>query len=124
MQKEAMKTHKELIVWKKSIDFVTEVYKVTSNFPKEEIYGIISQLRRAAVSIPSNIAEGAARKTDKEFARFLYIARASAAEIETQLLISENLGYIKASENQLKMDLLEILKMLTSLINKINQRIK
>ena len=119
-----MKTHKELIVWKRSIDFVTEVYKVTSNFPKEEIYGIISQLRRAAVSIPSNIAEGAARKTDKEFARFLYIARASAAEIETQLLISENLGYIKASENQLKMDLLEILKMLTSLINKINQRIK
>lgn len=81
-------------------------------------------MRRAAVSIPSNIAEGAARKTDKEFARFLYIARASAAEIETQLLISENLGYIKASENQLKMDLLEILKMLTSLINKINQRIK
>lgn len=81
-------------------------------------------MRRAAVSIPSNIVEGAARKTDKEFARFLYIARASAAEIETQLLISENLGYIKASENQLKMDLLEILKMLTSLINKINQRIK
>jgi four helix bundle protein len=119
-----MKTHKDLIVWKKSIDFVTEIYKETSNFPREEMYGLISQLRRAAVSIPSNIAEGAGRNTNKEYARFLFIARASAAEIETQLLISENLGYIKLSENQLNDNLLEILKMLTSLINKINKRIK
>ena len=118
-----MKTHKDLIVWKKSIDFVTEIYKVTSGLPNEEMYGLMSQLRRAAISVPSNIAEGAARNTNKEYVRFLYIARASAAEIETQLLIAENLGYIKSKENRLKEDLLEISKMLTALINKINQRV-
>ena len=119
-----MNTHKDLIVWQKSIDFVTKIYEETRNFPNEEIYGLVSQMRRAAVSIPSNIAEGAARDSDKEYVRFLFIARASASEIETQLLISKNLGYISLSENQLKEDLLEILKMLTSLINKINQRVK
>jgi len=118
-----MKTHKDLIVWQKSIDFVTKVYKETGSFPKQEMYGLISQLRRAAVSVPSNIAEGAARKTDKEYVRFLFIARASASEIETQLLISENLGYIKIGENNLKEDLLSISKMLTALIHKISQRI-
>jgi len=119
-----MKTHKDLIVWKKSIDFVTKIYKETSDFPKEEIYGLVSQLRRASVSVPSNIAEGASRQSDKEFLRFLYIARASGSEIETQLLISENLGYIKTTQKSLNEDLLEILKMLTSLINKIKQRVK
>lgn len=118
-----MKTHKDLIVWQKSIDFVTELYKETSNFPKEEQYGLVSQMRKAAVSIPSNIAEGAARNSDKEFVRFLFIARASASELETQLLISANLGFTILSQNQLKDSLLEILKMLTTLINKINQRI-
>lgn len=118
-----MKTHKDLIVWQKSIDFVTELYKETSNFPKDEQYGLVSQMRRAAVSIPSNIAEGAARNSDKELARFLYIARASASELETQLLISENLGYLVASQNTLKENLLELSKMLTALIHNINQRI-
>ena len=119
-----MKTHKDLIVWQKSIDFVTELYKETSNFPKEEQYGLVSQMRRAAVSIPSNIAEGAARNSDKELARFLFIARASASELETQLLISENLGYlVEVSPNKLKENLLELSKMLTTLIHKINQRI-
>lgn len=119
-----MKTHKDLIVWQKSIDFVTDVYKLTSHFPREEIYGLTSQLRRAAVSVPSNISEGAARKTDKEYARFLVIARASAAEIETQLLIADNLGYLKTGANQINEDLLTILKMLTALINKISERIR
>ena len=119
----SVKTHKDLIVWKKSIEFVTKIYKETSNFPKDEIYGLVSQLRRASGSIPSNIAEGAARNSDKEFLRFLYIARSSASEIETRLLISENLNYIKGSQNNIDKDLLEILKMLTSLINNIKQRV-
>jgi four helix bundle protein len=89
-----MKTHKDLDVWKDGINFVTKVYKMTSSFPKEEMYGITSQIRRAAVSIPSNIAEGAARKTTNEFRQFLYIALSSAAELNTQLIISHNLGFM------------------------------
>lgn len=109
-----MKTHKNLIVWQKSIDFVTKLYDETKSFPKEEVYGLISQLRRATISVPSNIAEGAARNTTKEYFRFLYIARGSASEIETPLLIAENLGYFKFSKN---------IRMLSALINKITQRI-
>jgi len=117
-----MNTHRDLLVWRKSIDFVTEIYSVTDSFPNTEIYGLTSQLRRAAVSIPSNIAEGSARNSDKELLHFLYISRASATEIETQLLISQNLGFIHIS-NQLNENLIEILKMLTALINKIKQRL-
>ena len=118
-----MNTHRNLLVWKKSIDFVTKIYKITEHFPKTEMYGLTSQLRRAAVLIPSNIAEGSARNSDKELVHFLHVSRASAAEIETQLLISKNLNYIEASKDHLTNDLVEILKMLTSLINKIKQRI-
>jgi four helix bundle protein len=89
-----MKTHKDLDVWKNGISLVTSIYEVTKLFPKEEIYGIISQIRRAAVSIPSNIAEGAARNHNKEFIQFLYTALASLAELETQLIISGNLNYL------------------------------
>ena len=96
MEKEfaGVKTHKDLDVWKKSIDFVTQLYNVTTAFPKEEIYGLTNQLRRAAVSIPSNIAEGAARKSNKEFIQFLHIALGSSAELETQLIISNNLKFM------------------------------
>jgi four helix bundle protein len=118
-----MNTHRDLIVWKKSIDFLTKIYKLTERFPKTEMYGLTSQIRRAAVSIPSNIAEGSARDSDKELVRFLTISRASAAEIETQLLISENLGYLKSTNNKINEELIEILKMLTALINTIKQRI-
>ena len=90
----SVKTHKDLDVWKKSMDFITLLYKVTTNFPKDEIYGLTNQMRRAAVSIPSNIAEGAARKSNKEYIQFLYIALGSAAELETQLLASKNLNFI------------------------------
>ena len=89
-----MKTHKDLDVWKDGIDFVTKIYKITSSFPKEELYGITSQIRRAAISIPSNIAEGAARRSSNEFRQFLHIALSSAAELNTQLLISNNLGFL------------------------------
>ena len=90
----SVKTHKDLDVSKKSMDFITLLYKVTTNFPKDEIYGLTNQMRRAAVSIPSNIAEGAARKSNKEYIQFLYIALGSAAELETQLLTSKNVNYI------------------------------
>ena len=89
-----MRTHKDLNVWKDGIDFVTKIYKITYSFPKEELYGITSQIRRAAISIPSNIAESAARKSSNEFRQFLYIALSSAAELNTQLLISNNLGFL------------------------------
>lgn len=118
-----MKTHKDLLVWQKAIDFVTEIYKFTSDFTSHEMYGLTSQLRRASISIPSNMAEGAARNSDKEFVRFLYIARASASEAETQLIISENLGYLPTNTSTLKEGLLSISKMLTALIHKINKRI-
>ena len=112
-----LKTHKDLEVWKKSIDFVTELYKITAIFPKEELYGLTSQMRRAAVSIPSNIAEDAARKSNKEFIQFLYIALGSTVEIETQLIISKNLMLInEVSFIELDKERNEIGRMLLGLI--------
>ena len=93
------KTHKDLDCWKKSITFVTEIYRVSKNFPKSEMYGLTSQLRRSSISIPSNIAEGAARKSNKEFIQFLYIALGSVAETETQLEIANNLNYLDEFNN-------------------------
>ena len=90
--------HKELDVWKKSMDLVVIVYQLTKLFPESEKYGLTSQMRRAAVSIPSNIAEGAARKGDKEFIQFLYIAIGSLSEIETQYLIAIRLSFIDKNE--------------------------
>lgn len=117
-----MKTHRDLDVYKKSIEFVTELYKITGTFPDAELYGLISQLRRASVSISSNIAEGAARGTSKDFIRFLYISLGSAAEVETQLLISRNLDYVEKSEfEQLIIELESISKMLHGLIKYLKQ---
>ena len=105
MEKESIgvRTHKDLDVWKKSMSFVTQLYKVTATFPKEEIYGLTNQMRRAAISIPSNIAEGAARKSNKEFIQFLHIALGSCVEIETQLIISKNLKFMD-DESFLELD--------------------
>lgn len=89
-----MKTHKDLEVWKESIDFITELYKITNDFPKTEMYGLTSQIRRAAISVPSNISEGFARKGNKEKIRFMYISLGSNSEVETQLIIARNLGYL------------------------------
>jgi len=109
-----MKTHKDLDVWKLSIDFVTDIYKVTSSFPKEDQFGLTNQIRRAAVSVPSNIAEGAARNSDKEFLRFLYISLGSIQEIDTQLLIALNLDFISSSDfDNLIIQLEQIAKMLS-----------
>ena len=87
------KPHKKLEVWKKSVDFVTEVYKVTADFPSDERYGLVSQMRRAAISIPSNLAEGAARGAN-ELIQFVRIAIGSASELDTQLEIACRLGYL------------------------------
>lgn len=89
-----MKCHRDLDVWKKGMQFANDVYKTTESFPKHELYGLTSQIRRAAVSIPSNIAEGAARHSKKEFIQFLYCSLGSCSELETQLELSEMLGYV------------------------------
>jgi four helix bundle protein len=86
--------HKELDVWKESMLLAKEVYLLTKSFPKEELYGITSQIRRASVSVPSNISEGAARNSDKEFVQFLYISLGSISELETQIILSKDLGFV------------------------------
>ncbi|HAQ37288.1 MAG TPA: four helix bundle protein [Saprospiraceae bacterium] len=93
-----MKTHHDLDVWKKSIPLVTEIYKLTESYPKSELYGLTSQIRRSAVSIPSNIAEGDARSSTKEFSQFLSIALGSVSELETQLIVSNNLGFMRKTD--------------------------
>ncbi len=90
----AGKNYRDLLVWQKAMDLVEDVYRVTKPFPREEIYGLTAQLRRAAVSIPSNIAEGQGRRSDREFLNFLSIAHASLREVETQILIAQRLKYV------------------------------
>jgi len=118
-----MQTHKNLKVWQRSISLVTEIYRVTRDFPKEEIYCMVSQLRRAAISIPSNIAEGSARKHTREYIQFLYVSLGSAAEIETQIIISINLGYIISDKAVgIQAELEEIIRMLIGLIKSLSNR--
>jgi len=88
-------THKDLDIWKMGLDIVERIYQITGKFPKDEQFGLTSQMRRAAVSIPSNIAEGAARNSMREFLQYLYVSLGSLSEVETQLLIAERLGYLK-----------------------------
>lgn len=110
-----MNNHKDLDVWKHSIDFVEIVYKLTHTFPKEENYGLKSQICRAVVSIPSNIAEGAARQGNKEFIHFLYIALGSLSEVETQIIIANRLKYIDNIELYIN-NIVKIRQMLFGLI--------
>ncbi len=111
-----VRDYRDLIVWQKAMDLVTEVYRVTRGFPREELFGLTSQVRRAVVSIPSNIAEGQARQSTAEFRHFLSIAQGSRAEVETQLLIAIRLHYTTEEEVQTATSLLtEIQKMLTVL---------
>lgn len=93
-----MKKFKNLKIWKEGINLVSNVYKLTSKFPEEEKFGLISQLRRSSVSIPSNIAEGYGRNSDSELSRFLNISRGSSYELETQLIITHELGYISSEQ--------------------------
>lgn len=111
------RVHHRLDVWKRSLGFAEKIYKAVSGFPKGEEYSLGSQLRRAAISIPSNIAEGAARQTRKEFVQFLYIAAGSASEIDTQLTLAVRLGYVSAEVKAALDGELEIIsKMISSLI--------
>ena len=115
-----MRNHKDLIVWQKSMALVKRVYEVTRAFPHEEMFGLTSQMRRAAVSIPSNIAEGYGRIYDKERINFLSIALGLASELETKLMISEDLGFTANGDNaELSSLNNEVIRMLTSLIKGI-----
>ena len=117
-----MHNFKELNSWKEAKDFSVLVYKLTSNFPSSEIYGISSQIKRAAVSIPSNIAEGAGRNTNKDFSRFIAISLGSAFELETQLLIAHELEYITKIEIEgLLVKLNKIQKMLVNFQKHLNK---
>lgn len=112
-----IKTYKELIVWKRSMELVKEIYLLTEKFPRSEIYGIISQMRRSAISIPSNIAEGYGRKSPKEYSQFYSIAYGSALELETQLIIGKDIQLAKTQEFLKSNSLLtEVLKMLHSML--------
>ncbi|MDY0931883.1 four helix bundle protein [Chryseobacterium sp. CFBP8996] len=115
-----MANFKELLVWQKSINFVTEIYELTNDFPKNEMYGLTSQIRRASISIPSNIAEGNSRRSVADYLQFLKIERGSCAEVETQLIIAQNLKFL-SEEHYLKLnrDIIEISKMLNGLINSL-----
>lgn len=115
-----LNTYRELIVWQKSFELARPIYEVTGNFPKSEIYGITSQMRRASISIPSNIAEGFARKHKKEFSQFVSVAFGFGAELETQLLLSKELRFITEGKfNELNDLLREIMKMLNALRSKL-----
>ena len=117
-----IKDFKELTVWQKSMKLAAEVYRITKKLPKDELFGLTNQLRRAAVSIPSNIAEGNGRDSTKEYLRFLYIARGSRSEVETQLLLCVELGYLKESDIEFVLGLsTEVAKMLNTIISKFKE---
>jgi four helix bundle protein len=113
--------YKELMAWQKSMDLVEEVYNCTRDFPKEDLYGLTSQIRRAAISIPSNLAEGASRAGVKEFLQFLHIARGSASELETQLLLAERIGYLPANQN-LAANLIGVKQLINGLIRSLKKK--
>ena len=115
-----IKSHKDLIVWQKAVDLSMLIYKLTNTFPQREIYGLSSQMRRAAISIASNIAEGRARHTRKDFSHFLHMAFGSAVELETQLLIAKRLSFLGDNEYTKTNSLLsEVSKMLRAMIDKL-----
>lgn len=117
-----IKSYKELIVWQKSFELVKEIYNLTKFFPKEEVYGTTSQMRRSAVSIPSNIAEGYGRKSTKSYAQFYSIAFGSALELETQILLAKDLNLAPKSKfNKAEVLLNEVSKMLNSMLTKIRK---
>ncbi|PIR82536.1 four helix bundle protein [Candidatus Kaiserbacteria bacterium CG10_big_fil_rev_8_21_14_0_10_59_10] len=119
----AVSSHKDLIVWQKSVTLSIAIYKLTEGFPQREVYALSSQLRRCAVSIPSNISEGKARRSRKDFTHFLAIAYGSASEMETQLLIAATLGYCSQNEyEQVNSLLSEVSKMLRAMIEKLETR--
>jgi four helix bundle protein len=118
-----LRNYKELKVWQKAYQLSLEVYKITKGFPREERYGLTSQIRRAAVSVPSNIAEGYGRKTTPEYIRSLYFAYGSNCELDTQISLSGDLGYMKAQEKEmLQRGIGEVERMLKALIKSLENK--
>ncbi len=119
-ERKKIRGFKDLIVWQRSVALAVEIYKITKEFPREETYSLISQIRRASVSIPSNLAEGHARNTKGQFANFIDITLGSAAELETQLTISLQIGYLKQTDyDKLVSELTEITRMLYGLLHRV-----
>ena len=118
-----LNSYKELLVWQKSMELVEEIYKLTAEFPKSEIYGLVNQMRRAAVAIPSNIAEGYKRQHLPEYIQFLFVANSSAAELETQIIISSKLEQTKHLDYSKAVSLLnEVMSMLHVLIQSLRSK--
>lgn len=118
--------YEKLVVWQKSMDLVEQVYRLTEKFPKDEIYGLTSQLRRCAISVPSNIAEGSNRKTKKDFCQFLSISSGSAAELQTQIKIGRRLGFAAEYTNEyevIESCIIEVRKMLFKLVENFNTNV-
>ena len=122
MSETEIKSFRDLRVWQESIGLVKDIYSITSQFPDEEKFGLVTQMRRSAVSIPSNIAEGAGRGSQREFAQFLVIARGSLSELETQLIIAKELNYlsdIAGIENRMQ----SIFQLLGGLLSKVRKKV-
>ena len=118
-----LKNYKDLKVWQKAYQLCVKIYKITKRFPKEEIYGLTSQLRRASISVPSNIAEGYGRQTTKEYIQALYIAYGSNCELETQILLSGDLGYVETEDlEEIQKDLGDVERMLKGLIKSLKNK--
>ena len=118
-----VQSYKDLIAWQKAMDLVLTAYRLSATFPPREQYGLTAQLRRAAVSIPSNIAEGHGRRTRCDFVRFLDIARASANEVETQVLLAERLEYVKPGDSSACLDLCdEVQRIIKGLIISLERK--
>ena len=117
------RTYKDLVAWQKAMELVTEVYRITQHFPKEEMYGLTAQVRRAVVSVPSNIAEGQARYSHMDFQRFLRQARGSLVEVETQVMIGVNLGFLDGKDAKPILGrTAEVGRILNALLNSIRER--
>ncbi|MGA3056004.1 MAG: four helix bundle protein [Candidatus Korobacteraceae bacterium] len=119
-RKAPLRSYRELVVWQKAIALVIDVYSITKGFPRDEIYGLTSQLRRSAVSIPSNIAEGQGRATKGEFVQFLCHARGSLFEVETQIVMAKELGYIAPeAEERVTVQVTEVARILNGLLTSL-----
>ena len=118
-----IQSFRDLVVWQKSVDLVTEIYRLSKKFPKDEVFGLTSQIRRAAVSIPSNIAEGRGKSSKGEFQQFLHHSRGSLAEVETQIIIAQNLGYLNAAETEPVMKIIaEVGRLLNGLLTSLKKK--
>ena len=117
-----IKSYKDLVIWQKAIDLVVEIYETLKSFPREELYGLSDQIKKSAVSVPSNIAEGQSRQHTAEFRQFLYIALGSLAELDTQLIIAHRLGYIDSNvSDSYTAKIIELRKMISTLTSKLKR---